>query len=311
MHGKRVAAAEQHAERAVEHQQRANDILLVPAPVLVEHPLLRIVRRQKDVVEMDAHALPQTRQHFEAQMIHVAAGLCHVRRVQEQHVTGVELRKNANINVLDLLHEQTRDAQLPRLEKGTRVGFDAGDAHCATEKSAVDVGDQQRRETRAYFDEPLRPPGAEQDEQRAAVEPAELVVVEVEAQRIAVGLFRIREVRIEGRKIFAQHPLVMRVVEIDAENRGPRRPDQRLPSAQLVDVDDRRIEVARRKKRLLRRRCLEEIAEHPSQSAHRSLSRPAEAMRHRLRKTTSHTPCPRLMPRRSNLVSGRYAGRGA
>src|SRR5205823_13476918 len=100
-------------------------------------------------------------------------------------------------NVLDLLHEQTRDAQLPRLKKGTRVGFHAGDAHCATEKSAVDVGDQQRRETGAYFDEPLRPPGAEQHEQRAAVEPAELVAIEVEAQRIAVGPLPKRAVRIE------------------------------------------------------------------------------------------------------------------
>src|SRR5260370_578886 len=66
-----VPASEEHAERVAEHQQCANEILLVPAPVFVERPLLRIIRREKDVVEMDAHASAQPRQHFEAQVIDV------------------------------------------------------------------------------------------------------------------------------------------------------------------------------------------------------------------------------------------------
>ena len=59
-----------------------------------------------------------------------------------------------------------------------------------------------------------------EDEQGAAVEPAELVVLNEERQRIAVEPLRVCEVWIQRRKIFPQHLLMIGVVEIDAEDLG-------------------------------------------------------------------------------------------
>src|SRR5208283_4832801 len=63
-----IGAAEQDPEAAAVHQQGANDVLFVPAPVVIERPCLRIIVGQEDVVEVDPYSLAQPGEHLETQM---------------------------------------------------------------------------------------------------------------------------------------------------------------------------------------------------------------------------------------------------
>src|SRR5215475_14266641 len=55
----RIARTEEHLEARAEHEQRADEILLVPAAILVQHPRPRVLDRQKDIVEVDPDARAQ------------------------------------------------------------------------------------------------------------------------------------------------------------------------------------------------------------------------------------------------------------
>jgi hypothetical protein len=79
-----------HSKFAVECQEGLQDVLLAPGPALIDDPSARVFVRQKDVVDVDPHARGQPRQKVEEDPVHIAAGLDRVRRVDEQHVAGLE-----------------------------------------------------------------------------------------------------------------------------------------------------------------------------------------------------------------------------
>ena len=84
-------AAEHDAERGVEYMSKRPDTYCsfqLRFSSITQS--LRIVVRQEDVVDVHAHAGFQARQHFEQQVVDVAAGLRDVRGVDEQDVAGVE-----------------------------------------------------------------------------------------------------------------------------------------------------------------------------------------------------------------------------
>jgi hypothetical protein len=89
-----------------------------------------------------------------------------------------------------------------------------------------------------------RTPGEQQHEQRATVEPAELVVLDEEAVEVVCERQRRRivEPRVEKRKVAREDRLVRRVVEIDAGD--DRREGPRARGIDRCRVDDRRIETA-------------------------------------------------------------------
>jgi len=61
-----------------------------------------------------------------------------VRRVDEQHVAGLQRLEAGELDVLDLLDEQLRDAFDPGQQEAARVGLDAWLAH---EHAAVYIGE--------------------------------------------------------------------------------------------------------------------------------------------------------------------------
>src|SRR5690349_9663459 len=78
-----VVAAEHHAEARRKHEQRAEDVLLVPAPIFAQDPIARVVGREEDVVNVDANAARETWKDFEVKKVHVATGLRNVGRIDE------------------------------------------------------------------------------------------------------------------------------------------------------------------------------------------------------------------------------------
>ena len=203
-------------------------------------------------MHVDAYAGGESRQHLEVKMVHVAAGLGHVRGVDEEHVAGLQSRKFPQRHVLHTLHEQAGDPGHAGLQERPRIGLDAADLAVAAEETPVDVRHQQRGIARSDLHDPPRPPFAQQGEQRARIEPAELRVARVErGQRIAVGQgFRIVVSGQLARQHILQHVAMRGIVELDAGYLRIGRPDPRALLSQRFGIDDRGIEMPRRKRQL-------------------------------------------------------------
>jgi hypothetical protein len=182
-------------------------------------------------------------------MVDVAPGLRDVRGIDEQHIAAFERIEHARWHVLHLRFDQL-DADFRK--EGPRIRLDRGDAACAAEKAARDVGHQERRVTGANLDDARRPPLAQQHERCARVEPAELRIADVERRQLIVrrAFFGVIEVGIETREQCSEHVPVRRIVELDAGDFGRRiGPDARRIRARIGRIDDRRIEMAARMRR--------------------------------------------------------------
>jgi hypothetical protein len=203
----RIRAAEYDSQALVVHQQRAQHILLVPAAVLVDNPVFGVVRRQEDVVDVDAHAGLEPRHDLEEETVDVAAGLRDVRGIDEENVAARERIEDIQRNILHLRPDQL-DADLS--EKRPRIRLDRRDLRRAVEKAAHDIGHQQRRIARTDLDDARRPPRAQQHEQRARIEPAELRIADVVRQEFVVrrACLEVIEFGIETREQRFEHVAV-------------------------------------------------------------------------------------------------------
>ena len=157
-----------------------HQVLLVPATVVIDHPGLRIFERKENVVDVDENARSERRQHIEIEMIDVAARFRDVGRVDEQDIAGSELGEFGKRNVLHLIRDEARYTQEPVLEECARIRFDAGEVDLAVEPPPIHVGHEQRRVAGTHFNDPLRAPGVQQYEQRACIEPTELLILGIE-----------------------------------------------------------------------------------------------------------------------------------
>ncbi len=242
----RVGGTEEDAKTAAVREQRAQQVLLVPVASFLDDPLPGIFVRQEHVVHMDANARCEPRQHFEEEMVHVAAGLRDVRGIDEQDVARFEGEKHVQGHVLHFLHDQAREPRQAGAQERLGEWFDGGELDATREVARVDVGHEQRRVAAAHLDDAPRLPVAHERVERAAVEPAELVVAHVEARGIAafgqgLGIVELGQVAGEG---FLQQPLVARGIEIDSRHIGRVGPQARGTRFERRGIDDGRIEVA-------------------------------------------------------------------
>ncbi len=90
-------------------QERVQATELVPGPVFRDRPLLRVLERVEDVVEVDEDAGPQPGQHARQVVRDVAPGLHDVCRVDEQDVAAAEAVVHLG---LDVLHTGLHDLDL-------------------------------------------------------------------------------------------------------------------------------------------------------------------------------------------------------
>ena len=100
------------------HQQRLQEVLLVPTSTLPEHPILGVLVGQENVVDMDAHAAREPWKHLEVQVIDVAARLANMRRVDKENVAGLQsLKVSSPTCCTGLLRSRVTPA-MPRSRKG-------------------------------------------------------------------------------------------------------------------------------------------------------------------------------------------------
>ena len=86
----------------VELQKGTQQVLLVPVVTLVDNSYLRVLVWQEDVVDVHHHARSQPGKHLEEQVVHVAASLGHVRRIDQQDIAVAELIEEAQLDILYL-----------------------------------------------------------------------------------------------------------------------------------------------------------------------------------------------------------------
>ena len=68
-----VAGSPSNLESVVKAEEGMDEVLLSPTPTLFDHPALRVVEGEEDVVDVDKYARFEPRQHFEEQEVDIPA----------------------------------------------------------------------------------------------------------------------------------------------------------------------------------------------------------------------------------------------
>ena len=118
-------------ERAIELQERLEEVLLVPRVPDLHQQVRGIVVRKEDVVHVDPDAGLKPRQHLEKLAGHVAAELRDVARIDQQHVVRLQRVEHGQRHALDTLANQ-RDRQ-----DGRRSGGAPEMARCRSTRRAI------------------------------------------------------------------------------------------------------------------------------------------------------------------------------
>src|SRR5262249_3475136 len=90
---------ENNAERGIVLEKRPQHVGLIPSPPFV-YPLFWVLKRIKDVMDVDIHSGRKAWQYFEEDAIYIAADLAHMCRVNEQDVVRLKRFKLTYVNVL-------------------------------------------------------------------------------------------------------------------------------------------------------------------------------------------------------------------
>src|SRR5579871_6536044 len=93
-------------KRRVVLKKRAQKIGLVPTPLLSNHPAFGVFKRIENVVHVNQHSGPEDGQNPEQIVVHIAAGLADMRRIQEENIVGFQLLEYRRGDILQLLWAQ-------------------------------------------------------------------------------------------------------------------------------------------------------------------------------------------------------------
>src|SRR5262249_17940359 len=88
-------------EGVVVLQERMQQIGFIPRAALID-PRFRIFERMKNVVEVDDHPRNQPWKNVEEDIVHIAAGLRDVRRIDEENIVRLQSCKDVEVDVLQI-----------------------------------------------------------------------------------------------------------------------------------------------------------------------------------------------------------------
>jgi len=97
-----ITIRHQHLEFGIKRQECLEQILLSPKTKFLQNPIAPVIKRKENVVDVYDYARPETRQHFQEQIIDVSTNFYRMRAVDKQDVARAELRKEVEIEIFDL-----------------------------------------------------------------------------------------------------------------------------------------------------------------------------------------------------------------
>src|SRR5207302_10594114 len=135
--------AEHDCEAVVEHEERLQQVKLVPGPPL-QDPFLRIVPREEGVVQVNYHARTKPWEDLVVDPGHLPVGLDSVAGVYEEDVARSQPVEQLERRVLHFLAPHIRYAAHATLQERLGVRIDTGEPGPPAEELAVDARGDKR-----------------------------------------------------------------------------------------------------------------------------------------------------------------------
>lgn len=120
-----IAAGPEYPERIIKAEQRPQQVLFSPKPMVVHNPFFRIFEWEKDVMYVHENTCSQAGYDLEVLVIDIISDAKHVARVDKQNIALGEVPKQRIIDLFQRFRDQLRHTRYAREQDLIGVRFDA------------------------------------------------------------------------------------------------------------------------------------------------------------------------------------------